>query len=221
MIAASSDAAVNSVASAATSASAAASHWEDDGGTVATPSKPASVAKPAMVVPSKVEPEPTRATIDAAPKPTAAAAIPCASPDASPEEIWAAVRAAAAGNERLAAQIDKLTLEAISPQRVIIGHGARNKITAELALPQVQQILSKVLGRAVPVVLQQTAGVEQARLVRAPLDGAGEAASAGEAAPPVRAGPTPEVLAEVNHPLVVKAIELLGATVREVRTRQD
>lgn len=181
---------------------------------MATPPRPANVAAPAKPAPAKGEPE--------APVTTPAPAIPCASPDASLEEIWSAVRAGAAGNERLLAQLDKLTLEAISPQRAIVGHGARNKITAELALPQVQQIMGKVLGRAVPVVLQQTAGAEQPRLVRSPLDGAGAAPQVGEAAQQApRAGPTPEVLAQVNHPLVVKAIELLGATVREVRTRQD
>jgi hypothetical protein len=151
--------------------------------------------------------------------------VPCATTD-GPEQIWAAVLGAASSNDALSAKLRALTLTAISPERAIVGHSVRGKIAAELAKGDIERLLGQVLGRSVPVLLQPLATTDQPRLVRGPLDDgaggeAGERGASPAAAPRGPAIPSAEVLAEANHPLVVKAIEMLGATVQVVRPRAD
>jgi hypothetical protein len=151
--------------------------------------------------------------------------VPCATTD-GPEQIWAAVLAAASSNDALSAKLRALTLTAVNPERAIVGHSVRGKIAAELAKGDIERLLAQVLGRGVPVLLQPLATTEQPRLVRGPLD-EGSGSEAGERGGTVAATPrgpvipSAEVLAEANHPLVVKAIEMLGATVQVVRPRAD
>ncbi|MFN7375670.1 MAG: hypothetical protein ACK54T_11085 [bacterium] len=163
-----------------------------------------------------------------APTPTPTPApIPCATPHESPAQVWAELIAAAGDNDRLSAQLEKLELVSLSPQRAVLGHAPRNKIAAELALAHVQPLLARVLGHPVAVLLQPLPTTEHPRLVRAPLP-LGEQADASTTTPaPSPLSPSPPALdraaldAEAQNPLVIHAMQALGATIRTIRPRAD
>lgn len=157
------------------------------------------------------------------------APIPCATPHESPAQVWAALLAAASDNDRLSAQLEKLELVSLSPQRAVLGHAPRNKIAAELALAHVQPLLARVLGHPVAVLLQPLPTTEHPRLVRAPLP-LGEQADASTTTSsntPVPIPPPAPTLdraaldAEAQNPLVIHAMQALGATIRTIRPRAD
>ncbi len=153
--------------------------------------------------------------------------MPCAAPGASPAEVWALVQQAAADQPRLGPLLARLQLLRLSTAEAVIGHTARDKMSADLALPKLPALLAGVLGRACAVTLEQVtplASDDAPRLVRPPLtpvDAGAQPSGHGPASTSAAATVAVDREAALANPLVEQAIKLLGATVRSVDLRRD
>lgn len=134
--------------------------------------------------------------------------------------------------------LSSLHLVSITPDRAVIGHPPRDKLTAEMALGHLALLFEKTLGRKIAISVMQVKDAPPASARSEPRP-SGHApsphtspqpqhhaptpasSSAPYSAPPHAEQPAPrpaaiDVEAAKAHPLVQRAAELLGAKVVRV-----
>ncbi len=179
------------------------------------------------------------------PSPPSPPSIPCATPHLEPAEVWQAILDAASERASVHTMISALTLVSLNPDRAVIGHAQRDRLTAEMALGHLAQLFERTLGRKVAVSLMQ---LKDAPRTAAPLPAPAapspqshnahpaqrntapaalpEPATAAARSAPVPP-PAPRPMAPVDveaakaNPLVQRAAELLSAKVVRITARND
>ena len=153
----------------------------------------------------------------------------------TPEGVWARALLLAEGSPALHSCMERLRLVEIvgggpSP-RAVVGHAARDKVAAEMALTSLARVIGQALGAAVSVSLRAVAGPGASESAAGAdrrggeeREGAGEGAGEGAAVDRgegagAEAAPAVDERAALADPLVGDAIALLGATVKGVRAR--
>lgn len=174
--------------------------------------------------------------------------VPCATPNLQPSEVWQAVLDAASEKVSVHTMISALTLVSLNPDRAVIGHAQRDRMTAEMALGHLAQLFERTLGRRIAVSIMQVKDAPRpAAAPAAPAappeprpSGSGPNAQPSQrtpaaftrtepatAAPRNTPAPAPRPLAPVDveaakaNPLVQRAAELLNAKVVRITARTE
>lgn len=98
----------------------------------------------------------------------------------------------AAAEERasVATMLSGLHLVSLTPERAVVGHSPRDRMTAEMALGHLSQLFERILGRKVAVSIMQVKDAATAPATPAALsEPRGGASGSGPSAPPAPAPP--------------------------------
>jgi len=193
---------------------------------------------------------PTQAS-SSPPQSDAPLSVPCATSNLETTEVWTAILNAASEKNSLYTLVSSLHLVSLTPERAVVGHSPRDRMTAEMALGHLSQLFERILGRRVAVSIMQVkdappsvaAPVQPESRSSAPVSVPAPprpqthpspaftpqrsaptqqaAVPATPSAQPSRALSATEIDAAKAHPLVVRAGELLNAKVVRINARTD